>query len=89
MYACSGVACHLHFWQNDRGLLRATAITGGGGGGGGWGGGGTDTEQESAHKVNYGEENFLTAPARIPESGALTNTLFRLPCKQGGSHHHR
>ena len=19
--------CHLHFWQNDRGLLRATAVT--------------------------------------------------------------
>ena len=27
VYACSGVTCHLHFWQNDRGLLRATAIT--------------------------------------------------------------
>ena len=21
------VTCHLHFWQNDRGLLRATAVT--------------------------------------------------------------
>ena len=30
VYACLAVACHLHFWQNDRGLLRAT--------------GGTDTE---------------------------------------------
>ena len=20
------VTCHLHFWQNDRGLLRATAV---------------------------------------------------------------
>ena len=20
MYACLGVTCHLHFWQNDRGL---------------------------------------------------------------------
>ena len=27
MYACLGVTCHLHFWQNDRGLLRATAVT--------------------------------------------------------------
>ena len=27
MYACLGVNYHLHFWQNDRGLLRATAIT--------------------------------------------------------------
>ena len=22
-----GVTCHLHFWQNDRGLLHATAVT--------------------------------------------------------------
>ena len=27
MCACLGVTCHLHFWQNDRGLLRATAVT--------------------------------------------------------------
>ena len=24
---CLAVTCHLHFWQNDRGLLRATAET--------------------------------------------------------------
>ena len=27
MYACLAVTCHLHFWQNDQGLLRATAVT--------------------------------------------------------------
>ena len=27
VYACLTVTCHLHFWQNDRGLLRATAVT--------------------------------------------------------------
>ena len=27
MYACLAVTCHLHFWQNDRGLLHATAVT--------------------------------------------------------------
>ena len=27
MYACLAVTCHLHFWQNDRDLLRATAVT--------------------------------------------------------------
>ena len=27
MFACLGVTCHLHFWQNVRGLLRATAVT--------------------------------------------------------------
>ena len=29
VYACLAVTCHLRFWQNDRGLLRATAVTGG------------------------------------------------------------
>ena len=27
VYASLAVTCHLHFWQNDRGLLRATAVT--------------------------------------------------------------
>ena len=27
VYACLAVTCHLHFWQNDRSLLRATAVT--------------------------------------------------------------
>ena len=27
MYVSLGVTCHLHFWQNDQGLLRATAVT--------------------------------------------------------------
>ena len=27
VYACLGVTCHLHFWRNDRGLLRATTGT--------------------------------------------------------------
>ena len=27
VYACLAVTCHRHFWQNDRGLLRATAVT--------------------------------------------------------------
>ena len=27
MYACLRVTCHLHFRQNDRGFLRATAVT--------------------------------------------------------------
>ena len=51
-----GVTCHLHFWENDWGLLRATVVMQGGG---------TDTEQESAHKVDSGEENSPAASARI------------------------
>ena len=27
VYACLAVSCHLHFWQNDLGRLRATAVT--------------------------------------------------------------
>ena len=27
VYGCLAVTCHLHFWQNDQGLLRATAVT--------------------------------------------------------------
>ena len=27
MYVCLAVTCHLHFWQNDQDLLRATAVT--------------------------------------------------------------
>ena len=27
MYACLAVTWHLHFWQNDRDFLRATAVT--------------------------------------------------------------
>ena len=26
VYACLGVTCHLHFWQNDRGIFPATAV---------------------------------------------------------------
>ena len=29
MHACLAFTCHLHFWQNDLDLLRATAVTGG------------------------------------------------------------
>ena len=27
VYVCLAVTCHLHFWQNDQDLLRATAVT--------------------------------------------------------------
>ena len=27
VYACLAATCHLHFWQNDRDLSRATAVT--------------------------------------------------------------
>ena len=54
VYACLAVACHLHFWQNDRDLLRATAVTLG------WNG----HRNKSQHrKADRGEENSLAAHA--------------------------
>ena len=53
MFRCNLVTCHLHVWQNDRGLLSATAVTRGG----------TDTEQKKAQKVNTEEESSPAAPA--------------------------
>ena len=55
VYACLGVNSDVHFWQNHRGLLRATGITGGG----------TDTKEESTQKINYGEENSPVFPDGI------------------------
>ena len=53
VYARSGVTCHLHFWQNDQGLLHATAVTRR------WNG-----SWIRAQKLNPGEENSPAAPAK-------------------------
>ena len=53
VYACLGVTCHLHFWQNNRGLLHAIVVTGGG----------MDTEYESAKVVNLEEKKSLASHA--------------------------
>ena len=45
VHACLAVTCHLHLWQNDRDLLRATAVTQG------WNG-----YQNKRMNVNSGEE---------------------------------
>ena len=55
VHAGFAVNCHLHFWQNDRDLLRTTAVTRG------WNG----YRNESAQKGDPGEENSPAAPARI------------------------
>ena len=41
---CLAVTCHLHFWQNDRDLLRAIEVNEGWGRGGAEGRVGADTE---------------------------------------------
>ena len=56
VYACLAVTCHLSFWQNDRDLLRATAVTRVGE---------RIPKLESAQKVDPGEENSPAAPAGI------------------------
>ena len=55
VYACLAVTCHLHFWQNDRDLLHATAVTRG------WNG----YRNESAQKADPGKENSPATPAGI------------------------
>ena len=56
VYACLAVTCHLHFWQNDRGLLHATGVTRG------W----NRYQNKSQHrKLTLGEENSPAAPAGI------------------------
>ena len=56
VYVYLAVTCHLHFWGNNRDLLRATAVTRK------WNG---DRNKKSAKKVDPGEENFPAAPAGI------------------------
>ena len=51
-YECLAVTWHLHFWQNDRDLLRVTALTRG------WNG----YRNESTQKVDSGEKK---APAAM------------------------
>ena len=56
VYACLAVTCHLHFWQNDRDLLRATAVTRG------WNG----YRNKSQHRKSTPEKKISpAAPAGI------------------------
>ena len=85
VYACWGVTCHLHFWQNDRDLLCATAVTQG------WNG----------HWVRVSTQSWLWRRKfsccscwdsnLLPfnhESDALTNKLFWLPQRETYKHTH-
>ena len=51
-HACLAVTCHLHFWQNDRDLLRATAVTRG------WNG----YRNKSQHRKLILEKKILPPP---------------------------
>ena len=78
MPKCLGVTCHLHYWQNDRGLLRATAIT----------------RVWNGHRIRVSTQSWpwgrkfsrhscrdsISQPFDN-ESGPLTNKLSRLPSR--------
>ena len=55
VHECLTVTCHLHFWQKDRDLVRTIAVTLGMGGCDGY-------RNESAQKINPGEEKSPAAP---------------------------
>ena len=66
---CLGVTCRLHFWQNDRGLLHATAVTRGVE----W------TPTKLALEVNSGEENSPATPAAIRTRNLSITSLTLSP----------
>ena len=74
--ACLGVTCHLHFWQNDRGLLRATAVTRE------WNGHRIIVStQRKCKRTKFSRRSCWDSNSQPfnHESGALTNKLSRLP----------
>ena len=68
VHACLAVTCQLHFCQNDRNLLRATAVTRG------WNG----YQNKSQHKKLTLEKSILP-PLLTHESSALTTELSPPP----------
>ena len=77
VYACLAVTCQLRFWQNDRGLLRATAVTRGVG---------ADTEIRVSteswpwrRKLSRRSSRDSNPRPFDHESGALTTELSPLP----------
>ena len=83
VYACLAVTCHLHFWQNNRDLLRATMVTRG------WNG----YRNKSQHRKSTLEKKFSRRSCRDSnprhfdhESGALTTELSPPPWHLASKH---
>ena len=81
VYTCLAVICQLHFCQNDRDLLHATAVTRG------WNG----YRNKSQHKKSTLENKFSRRSCRDSnprpfshESGTLTTELSPPPEREGG-----
>ena len=81
VYACLAVTCHLHFWQNDRDLLRATAVTRG------WNG----YRNQSQHRNSTLEKKIIPPilqgfePATFKSRVRRSSTELSPPMR-GGSH---
>ena len=76
VYTCVGVTCHLHFWQNDWGLLHATAVTQG------WDRHRIRVSTQSwlwTRKFSHHSCRDLNLQPFDYKSSALTNKLPRLP----------
>ena len=75
VYAFLAVTCHLHFWQNDRDFLRATAVTRG------WNG----CRYQSQHRKSTLEKKILPPllqefePATFQSRVRRSNHWVRLP----------
>ena len=80
MDVCLAVSCHQHLWQNDRDLLRATAVT--------LGSNRYRNKPESAQKVDLGEENSPAAEARNRTLNLSISNLIAVsvppPCFRSG-----
>ena len=67
VYACLAVTCHLRFWQDDRGLLRATAVTRG------WNG----YRNKSQHRKLTLEKKILPPPQQGFEPATFRSRVRR------------
>ena len=67
VYACLAVTCHLRFWQNDRDLLRATAVTRG------WNG----YRNQSQHRKSTLEKKILPPLLQGFEPGTFQSRVRR------------
>ena len=85
VYVCLAVTFHLHFWQDDRDLLRATVVTRG------W----NEYRNRSQHRKLTLEKKILPPlPHSNPrpfnhESGSLTTELSSPPVSEGVKLHER
>ena len=66
-HTCLAVTCHLHFWQNDRDLLHATAVTRG------WNG----YRNQSQHRKSTLEKKILPPLLQGFEPGTFQSRVRR------------